>query len=62
MMNCKEANQLMSQELDRKLTWRELAALKFHVTLCDGCANARKQVSFIHHACKHAFGLEDEKK
>ncbi|MFA7351603.1 MAG: zf-HC2 domain-containing protein [Methylotenera sp.] len=62
MMNCKEASQLMSQELDRKLSWREVIALKLHITLCDGCANARKQVSFIHQACKHAFDLDEEKK
>lgn len=29
MMNWKEATQLMSQELDRPLTWRERLALRF---------------------------------
>ncbi len=52
MMNCKEATQLMSQELDRQLRWHERLALKFHVMMCDGCTNFRKQMAFLRRACQ----------
>jgi predicted anti-sigma-YlaC factor YlaD len=52
MMNCKEATQLMSQELDRKLTWYERISLELHVMMCDGCTNFRKQMAFLHKACR----------
>lgn len=59
MLSCKEANRLISQELDRKLSWSERFGLKLHVSMCDGCTNARNQMSIVHNACKHAFGLDD---
>lgn len=52
MMNCKQATQLMSQELDRELRWRERATLRFHVMMCDGCTNFRKQMAFLRQACR----------
>ncbi len=52
MMNCKQATQLMSQELDRQLRWHERLALKLHVMMCDGCTNFRKQMVFIRRACQ----------
>jgi predicted anti-sigma-YlaC factor YlaD len=52
MMNCKQATQLMSQELDRSLSWHERMALRFHVMMCDGCTNFRKQMAFIRNACR----------
>lgn len=60
MLSCKEANRLMSQELDRKLTWGEGLGLKFHVSLCDSCANARQQMSIVRSACKHIFALDEK--
>ncbi len=60
MLSCKEANRLMSEEMDRKLSLGERIGLKLHVSMCDGCANARKQMSVIRNACKHAFALEDK--
>ena len=57
MMNCKQATQMMSQELDRKLSWRERLALRIHVMMCDGCTNFRKQMDFIRRACRaHSSG------
>lgn len=60
MLSCKEANRLMSQELDRKLSWSERIGLKLHVSMCDGCSNFRKQMGVVHNACKHAFALDDK--
>lgn len=60
MLSCKEANRLMSQELDRKLSWSERIGLKLHVSMCDGCSNFRKQMGVVRNACKHAFALDDK--
>jgi len=60
MLSCKEVNRLMSQELDRKLSWGERIELKLHVSMCDGCSNFRKQMSVVRSACKHAFALDDK--
>ena len=60
MLSCKEANRLMSQELDRKLFWNERIGLKLHVSMCDGCSNFRKQMSVVRSACKHAFASYDK--
>lgn len=54
MLSCKEANVLMSQELDRNLSWKERLGLKLHVSMCDGCSNFRKQMTFLRKACKKA--------
>lgn len=60
MLSCKEANRLMSQELDRKLSWGERIGLRLHISMCDGCSNARKQMSVVRSTCKHAFALDDK--
>ncbi|MEJ2576812.1 MAG: zf-HC2 domain-containing protein [Gammaproteobacteria bacterium] len=52
MLNCHHATQLMSQELDRELTRRERLALRFHVMICSGCSNFRRQMAFIRRAAR----------
>lgn len=59
MMNCRQATELMSQELDRQLSWHERVALKFHVMMCDGCTNFRKQMGFIRRVCRVTSQSED---
>jgi hypothetical protein len=56
MMNCKQATRLMSEELDRGLTWRERIALKMHVMMCAGCTNFRKQMAFLRRASRFWSG------
>jgi hypothetical protein len=51
MLNCKQATELMSQERDRSLIFRERLGLRFHVAMCSGCQNFRKQMAFLHEAC-----------
>ena len=56
MLNCREASQLMSQAMDRRLGWRERVGLRLHLLLCSGCRAARRQLSFIRSACAEWFG------
>jgi hypothetical protein len=49
-MTCKEAARLMSQGLDRRLGRLERLRLRFHLIVCDGCSNFKKQVDFLRRA------------
>jgi hypothetical protein len=50
MLTCKEATQLVSQGLDRRLAFHERLALRLHLLVCNGCSNFRKQVTFLRKA------------
>ena len=43
-MNCKQASQVISQSLDRKLSLRERLALKFHLVICKACKQFNQQL------------------
>ena len=47
---CDESSQLMSDSLDRPLTWVERLALRLHLLICRNCRRFRRQVEFIHMA------------
>lgn len=51
MLNCKQATELMSREQDDSLAFGEHLSLRFHVAMCAGCRNFRKQMAFLHTAC-----------
>jgi predicted anti-sigma-YlaC factor YlaD len=48
MMNCKEATQLMSQDLDRKLSLVERFGLQLHLLICKGCRATERHFAFLH--------------
>lgn len=52
MLTCREATQLMSQELERPLSWAERLGLRVHVAICHGCNNFRRQMDFLRRACR----------
>ena len=62
MLNCKQATELMSQEQERSLVFKERLGLRFHLAMCGGCRNFRKQVGFLHRACAHYSGAGAEEK
>jgi len=47
MLTCKEASQLVSEQLDRQLSRRERMALRFHLWLCRNCRRFTKQLGFL---------------
>ncbi|MFA7242670.1 MAG: zf-HC2 domain-containing protein [Sulfuricellaceae bacterium] len=51
MLNCKQATELMSQEQDRSLVFKERLGLRFHLAMCGGCRNFHRQMAFLHEAC-----------
>ena len=53
MLNCKQASELLSQNLDRDLSLREKILLRFHLLICHGCSNFSKQMQVLRQACRH---------
>ncbi|HEY0842905.1 zf-HC2 domain-containing protein [Methylotenera sp.] len=47
MMTCKQASKLISQSLDRPLSWSELMQLKLHLMICDACSRFKKQLNLL---------------
>jgi len=52
MLNCKNASQLVSQSLDRKLNFKERCGLRFHLFMCGACSRFNKQLLLISQAFK----------
>ncbi len=50
MLNCKQNTELLSQSLDRPITFREKIAMRTHLMMCRGCRNFEKQLAFIRKA------------
>jgi hypothetical protein len=53
MLNCKQASELLSQQLDRKLSWSERLSLRLHLLVCDGCTNFSKHMTALRAACRN---------
>ena len=45
MLNCREASQLISQSLDRPLSWSERWQLKIHLWMCNACRRFKQQLN-----------------
>lgn len=44
MLSCKQASQLLSQSLDRRLSWCERISLRLHLAMCDFCRRFSQQL------------------
>jgi putative zinc finger protein len=52
VLSCKEVTRLVSQGLDRRLTFGERTALRVHFAICSGCRNVNRQLAFLRRAVK----------
>jgi hypothetical protein len=50
MLNCKQTSVLVSQSLDRPLTWRERWAVRLHLAICVYCRRFTQQLKWIRDA------------
>lgn len=48
MLNCKQASQLISQGLDKKLSMRERFGLTLHLLICKYCKRFSQQLKQLH--------------
>ena len=44
---CKETSLLVTQSLDRRLTWSERLGMRIHLTVCDNCTRFVRQMRLI---------------
>ncbi|MFZ6749260.1 zf-HC2 domain-containing protein [Undibacterium sp. Ren11W] len=44
---CKQAQQMVSEGLDRELSFAERARLKLHLSICDSCTNFNTQMQTL---------------
>lgn len=56
MLTCRQATELLSQELDRPLSLPERIGLRLHVLICHGCSNYRRQLRVLREACRRFSG------
>jgi len=47
MLSCKQASQLISQSLDRRISWRERISLRLHLVVCDFCRRFSHQLKQV---------------
>jgi len=47
MLTCKQASKLVSQSLDRPLTWSEKIQLKLHLLICNPCTQFKRQLNML---------------
>ena len=52
MLTCKQASQLISQSLDKKLNWQERFALHLHLFICKYCLRFSQQLNTLRVALK----------
>ena len=50
MLSCKEVTRIVSQGLDRNLSFSERVRLRVHLGICDGCTNFRDQMALLREA------------
>lgn len=60
MLSCKQASKLLSQSLDRKLSWKERLALRFHLLICDVCTRFAKQLKVMQKAMQDWVSASEE--
>jgi predicted anti-sigma-YlaC factor YlaD len=53
LLNCKQTHQLVSQGLDRPLTFSERAKVKLHLGICESCSNFSGQMTLLRKAMHH---------
>jgi len=47
MLSCKEIGELLSQGLDRKLSFTDRLRVRFHLIICKTCSCYDKQLQFV---------------
>lgn len=52
MLTCKQASQLISQSLDRPLSFTSRMQLRFHLFICDACTRFKQQLNQLRSAVK----------
>lgn len=60
MLTCKQASQLLSQSLDRRLTRGERFSLRFHLLICRFCQRFWQQLSGLRNAIRQQVNMTEQ--
>ena len=55
-LNCKQASELISQSMERRLSWGERWRLRWHLFLCEACTQFKRQMEFLRAAMQRSNG------
>ena len=58
-LRCEEADRLMSDSLDRRLSWSQRTALGGHVIVCRSCRRARQKLRALRRAMRESLANVD---
>ena len=58
-LSCKEASRLISEGMDRRLSFRERIVLRLHVGICDACSRFTGQLAFLRRALSALPGPDE---
>jgi hypothetical protein len=58
ILSCREVTRLVSEGLDRQLGFGERVALRLHFTICRGCTQFNRQMSFLREATRQLADAE----
>lgn len=59
MLSCREAAQLISEGLDRRLPFWRRVGLRFHVLMCWACRRYKRQLHGLDHLVSRRFTSPD---
>jgi hypothetical protein len=60
MLSCKQASRLLSQSLDRRLSWRERMGLRLHLMMCDVCQRFGRQIVMMRRAVRLMVNAKEQ--
>ncbi|MEQ1635985.1 MAG: zf-HC2 domain-containing protein [Methylococcales bacterium] len=61
MKSCKAITELLSESMERPLTWREALAVRMHFFMCQSCPRFQQQVQFLRKAASRYYPNEHDK-
>ena len=60
MMTCKEAHKLMIRAQDARLPLARRMGLRFHLFICDACANFNRQLAWLRAGMRALSNHDDD--
>lgn len=61
MKTCKDISGLLSESMDRPLTWRERWAVRLHLSMCRHCSRFQNHLHFLHKAAGRYYSPGNHK-
>lgn len=61
MLTCRQATQLLSEQQDRQLVFKEQSALQLHVMMCRSCRRFGKQMKILSQLTKEYKKVDEVK-